>query len=60
MKHADADASELIAELILSPRHICGPSCICGELRRVPAVEQAILDRRRQLAAARPYPVFPP
>jgi hypothetical protein len=36
-----ADGSELVAELILH-EHACGPDCLCWEIRRVPAIEEAL------------------
>ena len=36
-----ADGSELVAELIVRD-HACGPDCVCWNLRRVPAIEEAL------------------
>ena len=33
---------ELVAELILDQKHSCGPDCLCWNLRRVPAINEAI------------------
>ncbi len=37
-----AEGSELVAELILG-KHSCGPDCLCWKLRRVPAIEEALV-----------------
>jgi hypothetical protein len=37
-----ADASELIAELVLQPHGCCGPDCLCWELRLVPAIGEEV------------------
>jgi hypothetical protein len=37
-----ADAGELVAELILG-EHGCGSDCLCWKLRRVPAIEEALV-----------------
>ncbi len=36
-----ADASDLVAELILHP-HACGPDCLCWELRKLPAIDETL------------------
>jgi hypothetical protein len=37
-----ADGHELVAEMIVG-KHSCGPDCLCWNLRRVPAIEEALL-----------------
>ncbi len=39
-----ANASEMVAEIILSDKHKCkcGPDCVCWEIRRVPAINKEI------------------
>ena len=45
-----ADASELVAELILHP-HPCGPDCLCWELRRIDGVDEALSKLGQELQA---------
>jgi len=47
-----SDEKELIAALILDERrHICGTNCLCGDLRAIPAIEEAIqtLEAQREI-----------
>ena len=37
-----ADGSELVAELIIGHKN-CGPDCVCWPIRRIPAIEEALL-----------------
>jgi hypothetical protein len=37
-----ADGSELVAQLIMRP-HSCGPDCCCFDIRKIPAIEEALV-----------------
>jgi len=37
-----ADVGEMVAAMILDPRHRCSPNCLCDQLKEVPEIAEWI------------------